>query len=801
MWSQDLTFAARSLRRSPGFAAAAIATLALGVGANTAIFSAIDEVLLRPLPVPQAERLAAVYRFNQKTSRYLSSSYPVYQELTHRAQSFEALSAYVRLQFNLSVGGHSERVPVEAVAGSYFGMMKLAPVAGRSLREEDGAAVMLGEALWRTRFQGDPGLIGGTITLEDKPFVVAGIVPRAFHGPNMNWGQPPEIWMPLAATPLLVPAFRTMDILHQRPVEWLLVIGRLKPGVSVAKAQAELRTLSNDRDITTMVFPASNAKFWPAYRGSIGNWMAIFAAAAGLVLLLACANLSNLLLERALGRRREIAIRLALGAARPRIVRQLLTENLLLAGPGFVAAVAVAEGLQKLLLGFPNAFGISLAMELTVEGRVLLFCFALSVAAAALFGMAPALQAAGSDVLPALKESGNTTTASRQAWLRHALVVAQVAFSMILLVAGGLFGRSLMRAYSLDLGFRSDHLLTAGFSLPLQFDGDRVQQFYDNLLRQFTAIPGVASASVAAEMPLTAVHVTAQVAGDGGATGLFPVNYNMVGPDYLRTMGIGVLAGRDIARSDGKASPKVAVVNQALAQKLWPRSTPVGRVLAFQDRPGRVTSVEVVGLARDSRYESIWESGEPYLYLPAAEWQRPVSHLVVRTAAPPQGLMAAVRKQWETVAPQAPLYELVNGEDLLASAVAPQRLAATLLGAFGLLAIFLATVGLYSAMAFSVVARTHEIGIRLAIGAGPAAVLREVFGKAMTLAGLGVALGTATCLAVMRLLASQVRDVSPYDGLTFGFVALLLAAVSAAAALAPALRASRVDPLKALKHE
>lgn len=802
MLAQDLIFATRTLRKSPGFAAAAIVTLALGAGANTAIFSAIDELLLRPLPVPNAGRLASVYRFNQKTGKYLSSSYPGYDDLRHRAQSFEALAAYVRLQFNLNVGGHAERIPVEAVSGNYFDMLQLAPLAGRALREDDVAAVMLGENLWRSRFQSDPALIGRSVSLEGQPFTVTGIVPRGFHGPNLNWGPAPEIWMPLQATPLLLPSFRTLDILHQRPVEWLLTIGRLKAGVSVQQAQAELRTFGMERggmerDVTLSVFPASNAKFWPAYRASIGNWLAVFAGAAGLVLLLACANLSNLLLERALGRRREIAIRLALGAGRARIVRQLLTENLLLAVPGFLAAIGVAKGLQKLILGFPNAFGINLAMELTVESRALLFCFAVSLAAAALFGVAPLLQALRQDVVPALKESGNTTAAVGQAWLRQSLVVVQVAFSMILLVAGGLFGRSLLRAYSLDPGFRSDHLLVLSFGLPGQYTGDRAQQFNDAILRQIAAIPGVSSATFAAELPLSPVHSTGQVQS-------LSVNYNMVGPAYLRTLGIALMAGRDFDARDGGAAPKVAVVNQALARTLWGASNPLGRVMEFQDRPGqpgRVTRVEVVGLAHDARYESIWESGEPYLYLPAAEWQRPVSNLLVRTVAPPRGLSAAIRKQWESAAPEAPLFELRTGDELLASAVAPQRLAAALLGAFGLLAILLATVGLYSVMAYSVVQRTREIGIRLAIGARPSRVLRDLLRQAMTMAGVGVATGAATGLAAARLLANQVRDVSPYDTLTFAAAALLVSAVSAVAALVPALRAARVDPLQALKYE
>ena len=794
MLLQDLVFAARTLRKSPGFAAAAICTLALGVGANTAIFSAIDELLLRPLPVPQPDRLASPYRFNQKTAKYLSTSYPVYQEMRQGTSAFESLSAYVRLPFNLSAGGHSERVAAEAVTGNYFDMLRLAPLAGRALREDDVSAVMLGEDLWRARFGADPSIVGRTILLEEQPLVVTGIVPRAFHGPNLNWGDPPQIWIPLRGAVALVPSFRAIDILNQRQVEWLLVIGRLRDGVTVAQAQAELRTLTHDRDITAQVFPASNAKFWPAYRTNIGNWLAIFAGAAGLVLLLACANLSNLLLERALGRRREIAIRLALGAARGRIVRQLLTENLLLAVPGFLAAILVAQGLQRLMLGFPNAFGISLAMEMTVEGRVLAFCFALTLVASALFGLAPALQAARRDMLPALKESGNTTAASGQAWLRRALVVAQVAFSMILLVAGGLFGRSLLRAYSLDLGFRSDHLLVMNFSLPMQYTGDRAQQFYDAMLRNVTAVRGVESATFAAEIPLSMVRST-------GRAGQLTVNYNMVGPDYLRAAGIPLLAGRDFALRDAKGAAKVAVVNQSLARQLWGTENPLGRTLEFQDRPGRITPVQVVGVARDSRYESVWESGEPYLYLPAAEWQRPVANFLVRTAATPQGFMSAIRREWEAAAPGVPLYGLKTGDELRTSAVAPQRLSAVLLGAFGLLAILLAGVGLYSVMAFSVVQRAREIGIRIAIGGRPADVLSDVMRSALAMTAVGVAFGFAGCLAAMRLVASQVRDVSPYDGLTFLAVCLLLVSVSAAAAFVPALRASRVDPARALRGE
>lgn len=815
---QDFQYALRRLRQSPGFAASAAITLALGIGANTAIFGIIDDTLLRPLPLPEPQQLVAIYSFDKKTANYVSTSYPDYEDFSQRARSFQELSAYVRLPLNLTIGEHAERIPVEAVTANYFSMLELPPVQGRAFRAEDDASAtaapvaMIGEELWNERFQRDPRLIGKTIVLEDHPFTVAGIVPKRYRGTNLNWSAPPQVWILLRTAPLVLPRLKTLDILHRRAMRWLLTIGRLKPGATAEQAQAELRILAADlaraepatnRDITSAAFPASRAKFWPAYRTAVTESLAVFAGAAALVLILACANVSNLLLERGLGRRREIAIRLSVGASRSRIIRQLLAENLLLILLSFLAALLVASGLQSMLLQFPNAFGIPLSLGLTGEPRVLGFCFSISLVTTVLFGLAPALQTTRPDLLPTLKESGNSVSGSDHEWLRSSLVVVQVAFSMVLLVAGGLFTRSLLKAYSTDLGFRSANLLTMAFDLPPgRYSGQGGRHFLQALVPQILSVPGVQSATVARERPLSMLHSSIQVAGASGSNSA-PVSadYNVVGPDYLETMGIALEGGRDFTSADGFDSAKVVIINQTLARRLWNGVNPVGRTILLQEHSGQPEEAEVAGVAHDSKYTSPWEQAQPYLYLPAEQSQFPAGHLIVRTRVKPETLLPAIRQQWDAIAPGVPLYDIHTGDEEVGLSLAPQRLASGLLVSFGVLAVLLASVGLYSLMAYSVMRRTREIGIRIALGARPEIIVRQILARAISLAVIGVVFGLAVSLGLMRFVASLVRDVSPYDTLTFALVILLLMLISLAAALIPAVRVARIDPLAALRCE
>jgi predicted permease len=817
LW-RDVRYAIGTLRHSPAFAAAAIVSLALGIGANTAIFSAIDEILLRPLAVPQPHQLAQVYSFNRKTATYVSSSYPDYADFRRRAQSFQQLSAYVRLPLNVELGGQgTERITVEAVSDNYFDMLRIPPLAGRTLRAEDdlpGAppAAMVSEELWRTRFHAAPGVAGATIRIEGYPFTVAGVVPNRLGGMNLNWATPPRLWIPLHTTPLVLPAFGAANVFDNRAVLWLVLTGRLKSGVSTAGAQAELQTVaariaqtdaSANRDFTAMVFPLSRSKFWPSYRTAITNSLAAFGVACGLVLLLACANVSNLLLERALSRRREFAVRLAIGAGRSRLVRQLLTESLTLAVPSCAAALLVAQGLMKLLLRFPNALGLPLSLDLTVEARALLFCVALSLATTVLFGLAPALQATQPEILPSLKQSGNALSGAGRDWFRGSLVMLQVALSTVLLICGGLYGRSLARAYSADLGFRSANLLTAEFGMggPGPEAAQRLQNSQRALLRELAAVPGIVSATTSSRQILDPTHSQAQVdSGDGPASAI-SVDRESIGPDYLATMGIGLASGRDFNGRDDATTGPVAIVNRTLAARLWPGGAAIGRTVYLRKKAGAAMPLTVVGIAQDARYGSVWEEPQPHLYL--AGWQSgtPAEFIAVRTRLKPAELAAAVRQPWGRLEPSASLYDFQTADERVSLFLTPQRVAAGIFGAFGLLAIALASVGLYSLVAYSVLQQKREIGIRIAIGAQPRSVLAAILKNSMRLTAAGLLLGGAGSLLLMRFLATQVKEVSPYDGQTYLLVALVLMSVTFVAALIPARRAMRVDPALALRAD
>jgi putative ABC transport system permease protein len=811
---RDLRYAARTLARSPGVTLAAIVTLALGIGANTAIFNTIDDALLRPLPLPAPDRLADIYTYNKALHTYVSSSYPDYEDFARRTQTFQQISAYVRIPFRVTIGEATEQAPVEAVTANYFSMLGLPAWRGRGFEAEDGGAgaapvAMIAEDFWRNHFHGDPAAIGKTILIEDQAFTITGVVPRRYRGTNLNWGLPPQIWIPLRQTERLVPTFHALGLFHRR-VPWLVLIGRLRAGVTVTEAQAELQAIAGavaqaepatNRNLTAVVYEASHSKFWPGYRTSVTASLAVFAIAAGLVLLLACANVSNLLLERALGRRREFAIRLAIGAGRGRLLGQLLAESGLLVLPGIALALAVASGLEKVMLHFPNALGLPLALDVTVASRALWFCLGLALASSLLFGLAPAIQATRPEILPSLKESGNALAGGGRDWYRRGLVVVQVAFSMILLAGGGLFGRSLLKAYSVDLGFRGGNLLTAEFTEP-QMGTPEVAQFprlQQALVQRVAGLPGVQSASLASEDVLSPVRVHANLQTPGAASEPVVADRDFVSPDFFAGVGIPLLRGRAFNERDDAQARRVAIVNQTLAGRLWPGADPVGQTMLLAYGGGKAAPVEVVGVARDARYHSVWEEAQAFFYLPMAQSQYPANYLVVRTRLRPQDVIPAIRREWQRLAPRRPFDEFHTGQELVDFSLGPQRMAAAILAAFAGLALILATVGLYSVMAYAVRQRTREIGIRMAVGARPETVVRQLLGESMRMVAAGVLLGTAAGAGLMRFVTSQIKDVSPYDAWTFGAVACVLVSVGLAAALVPARRAARTDPLTALR--
>jgi predicted permease len=803
---RDTRYALRTLARSPGYAAAAILTLAIGIGANTAIFSAIDEVLFRPPHVPQPARLAQVYSFNAKTSTYLSSSYPDYQDFRRYAHTFQHLAAYVRFPLNVQIQGEgSERISVEAVSDNYFAMLAVPPLAGRAFTAADdvpGAApvAMIAEELWRTEMQADPGAVGRPIAISGQRFTVVGIVPRRVGGLNLNWSTPPRIWIPLRSSALVIPRFdRVFD---SRAAIWLVLTGRLNPGASFSSAESELRAIAarigGNRDLTAVVYPLSRSKFWPSYRDSVQTSLAGFGIASGLILLLACANVSNLLLSRALARRRELAMRLAIGAGRGRIVRQLLTEAAVLAVLSCGAALAAASGLMRLLLHFPNALGLTLALDLHLESRALAFCFALSVAAISLFGLVPALQTARLAIMPSLKQSGGGATGPRRDWFRSGLIAVQAAFAIILLVGGGLYGRALWKAYSADLGFRSDHLLTAAFSVPPpgKDAAARMSRAQRNLLDRLSSMPGVVSATLSSAGILTPGRTKARIE-IGPQAAPVSATYEVVGRNFFRTMGIPVLSGNDFSPREEETGTTV-IVNRALARLLAPGGSPVGQTIRVE-APGRgVSSLLVTGVAGDARYGSIWEQSEARVYVATASPDLSAGYLAVRTSVPPAELAEPVRKAWSEL---APLYEIQTAAERVDLALTPQRVAAAILGGFAMLALILTSVGLYSVVAFSVAQQKREIGIRIAMGARPRAIFLAVLRRSLIPALAGLIAGVSASLPLMRVLAAKATDVSPYDAPTYLAVALMLAAVACAAAIGPARRAMSIDPAVTLRSE
>ena len=815
IFRQDVRHAIRTLLRAPVFTFAAVASLALGIGANTAIFSAIDEILLRPIAVPHPDQLAQVYSLNRKTFSYVSSSYPDYADFRDRAQSFQQLSAYVRLPLNAALeGGVTERVTVEAVTGNYFDMLRLAPLAGRALSSEDDRAgtpaAMIAEALWRSRFRADLGMVGKSVRIEGQAFTLVGVVPDRLEGMNLNWATPPQIWVPLRFMPLLLPRMPAATF-QSRAARLLVLTGRLKPGVSATTAQAEIQTIAGqlaqsdpaaDRDFTAMVFPLSRSKFWPSYRTAIANSLAVFAFACGLVLLIACANVSNLLLARAVSRRREFAVRLAIGASRWRLVRQLLTESLALAIPAGAAALLVGQALMKLLLRFPNALGLSLSLNLTLEGRAMAFCLGTSVVTTILFGLAPALQATRPEILPALKQSGAALPGSGRGWLRGSLVTVQVAFCTLLLIGAGLYGRSLHKVYSVDPGFRADRLFTATFNLgaPGAQAAARIRNSQGSLLRELASTAGIIAATTSSRPLLSSVKSPVAVDTGDGAESAISVESESTGPDYLATVGTPLASGRDFNAGDDANSAKVAMLNQALAARLWPGANPVGRTLYVHQRAGAVAAT-VVGVARNAHNASLWEDPQPRLFLPAGQAASPGDQFFVRSNLPPAETAAALRKIWGSLEPSVPVYDFQTAAERVNQFLMPQRVAVGIFAAFGFLAIVLASVGLYSLVAYSVIQRRREIGIRIAVGAAPQSVVGGIVRASMRLVLLGLALGIGAGLLLARYLASQIKEVSPYDLPTFAAVALLLAAVAFAAAIVPARRAATIDPLAALRAE
>jgi predicted permease len=804
----DLRYSVRMLVKNPGVTAAAVLSLALGIGANATIFTWVKSVLLNPLPgVPEPGRMFVLAPTARDGSER-SLSYPNYRDLRDRARTFDIIGQEDAL-ISVSDGERADRAFAMLVSGNYFDVVGVRPILGRAfLPAEDtvpnGApVVVISHAFWQRRLGGSPASAGQKVKVNDRPYTVIGVVPDSFIGTAL--GIAVDAWIPMMQQPELQAFGNRLEL---RGHSWMQAMVRLHPGVTVAQARAELETLraqlekehpTNDGWQLALVPTTESPWGAPAELAPV---LLVLAGVVGVLLLIACANVANLMLATAIGRRREIAVRLSLGATRFRIVRQLLTESVLLAVLGGLAGMLVAYWSAGLLMLFVPPVDVPIELGLRVDRDVLLFTVAVSVVAGLLFGLAPAVHASDPHVTPALREeSGRTSSGAMRTRLRNALVVAQVALCLVLLVTAGLFLQSLRRAQQLDAGFDPDNVALTAFDVfPAGYDRARGVAFQQQVLERVRALPGVEDAALAARVPLafsgrssTGVEIEGyQPRKDEEVT----ITYNDVSARYFETMRIPLVRGRSFSEADTADASPVMIVNETMARRYWANRDPVGRYVRIgQDR------TQVVGVARDGKYRSFSEPPTPYMYFPLPQSYRSAAMLHVRTAGAPDAIFPALRSVMSELDPDVPLFQAMTMHQSLEQAVFAQRIGATLLSIFGALALTLAAVGLYSVMAYAVGQRTHEMGIRLALGASPRELRRMVVASGMRVAAVGLVLGAAGAAAVSRLLTSLLNGVSPTDPITFTVVIGTLALVAFVAALVPARRASAVDPIVALRYE
>lgn len=817
---QDVRYGLRMLLKNPGSTAVVVLSLALGIGANTTIFSVVNSLLFRPPAVDEPGRLVDVWMHNVKRSGfdgYFPLNFPDFVYYRDHNSVFSGLTAYAGdgLTVVWSRDGQGEALQGTMVSANYFSVLGIRPELGRTfLPEEDrpGAApaVVVSHAFWRRHLGGDPAALSRPIMLNGHACAVVGVIPDSFNGVLI--GAAMDVWAPMSLQPWISPG----SYLSDRSSYWLEAYGRLKPGVSRRQAQADLQVLSKqlaaaypaaDKDMEAVGYPATLIP--GPYRGFLSIITAALMAVVGLVLLIACANAANLLLAQASRRWREMAVRAAMGAGRWRLVRQTLTESVLLGCLGGAAGLLLAAVAAPLLTRLVPP-SIPVTVRIPIDWRVLVFTLAAAVIAGVAFGLAPALRASRLDLASSLK-AGTPGTGQSKSRLRSILVTSQVAVCLVLLVGAGLCLRSLVNARSIDPGFDTRNALVASIDVQsFGYNEAHGRLLYQNLLGRVAALPGVRSVSLADLLPLSAservegftVEGSKAPAPRAGEPG--PAAHDVaVAPGYFRTMGIPLLRGRDFTERDGKGAPLVVIINDAMAKRYWPGQDPLGRriVMGGEDNPNSRRVCEVVGVVKTGKYRTLGEDPLPFMYL--SYWQNydPRMRLVVRTQSDPASVIAGMRRAVQALDPNLALYDVETMEQLMLLPLFPARAAGLLLGVFGGLALLLATMGLYGVMSYLVAQRTREVGIRMALGARRTDVFTLVLGNGMRLTIVGVVIGLAGALAVTRLLGSLLYGIRPTDFVTFASVSLLLAAVAFLASYMPARRATRVDPMVALRHE
>jgi macrolide transport system ATP-binding/permease protein len=816
LW-QDVRYALRTLRKSPGFAVIAITIMALGIGANTAIFSIVNAVLFRQLPYENPSELVRIFTSDSDGRTPGAVSYPDFVDYRARSDLFSGAVAFENVLLSLTGEDGSEAVMGEFLCSEYFSVLGLEPAVGRSfvpIEDEPGASepvVMMAYDTWQRRHGGDPSIIGGTIRLNGRAVTVVGIGPKGYNGSIV--GITSEYWLPWGSA-VQVESDESRQIVD-RSGRSLMMSARLRPGVTLEQAEAALNVLARrlgeeypetNSNRTVSVYPANRVRLHPIIDSALYPIAGLLMAVVGLVLLVACSNIANLLLVRAASRRKEVAIRLALGARRRRLISQLLTESALLGIAGGVAGLLLAMWAARFIVSFKPPLPVPVAVDLSLDWRVLAFTVALSLITGVLFGLAPALKASRANLVPTLKdETHSLAVKNRRLSVRNLLVVSQVAVSLVLLVGAGLFVRSLINSQGVDPGFETDRTALATFNTEAAFDNDaEAREFLRRLVGRLEAYPEVEAVALSDRLPLT---IGAQISGvyiDGLAPppgeDEFSADFASASPGYFRTMHIPILRGRAFTAADRSDAPRVAIVSVTMARLFWGTEDVVGKRFARGSRSSQVDT-EIVGVAQDVKVRTLGENPRPYFYIPTGQDSPFVTSVVVRSVGEPSAVPNLIRREARELNSNVPVMEAGTMVQHVGIVLFVPRMGATLLLGFGILAMVLAGLGLYGVVAFSVAQRTRELGVRVALGAGVGRLVQMVVLQGLALVAVGTVAGLALSAVAMQPVVTMLNDVSPTDPLTLGGMSLLLLLVAALASYLPARRAARSDPMVALRGE
>jgi len=807
---QDLRFGLRMLRRDPGFSILAMLCLTLGIGANAAVFSWVEGILFRPYPaVSHQERLVALTGTARGEAGHTSLSWPDFVDLRRSCTLFDSFFVSQITGTTLSIGDRAEHTTGSIVSDNYFDAIGVHPILGRGFEPGEDVGrnahpvTVISYQLWKGRFNGDPQIIGKTQRLDGVMHTIVGVAPEGFYGTFVGWGM--QFWVPVSMEEVFEAGGYKLE---DRGARWIEAFARLKPGVTVQQAQNEISTVANRLEAD---YPATNrgrsVKLWALWQTPFNNastllpTLEVMLAVVVFVLLIACANVGNLLLVRSFARRHEMTVRLAIGAGRGRIVKQLFTEALILSAFGAAGGLLVAHWCRHaLVLLFPSRAGVAMHLPGEIDWRVLLLSGGVCLLATLLLGLVPAMQTSKIDLAGALKADSAGVVGSRgRAWVRSGLVVVQVSLSFALLVGAGLLIQSLQKIRTSSPGFSTHEVMfTAVDLVSAGYDAQRAQNFQDQLLDRVKALPGVESAVFARMTPLsygsfssTPISVDGyEVPPEERPT----VEYNEVGPDYFATMGIPLVSGREFTRADDERGALVAIVNETMAAQYWRGSNSIGERVQVKDR-----WVQVVGVAKDSKYRSVRETARPFFYVPRRQNFSIGTALFIRTPLSPQTVAVALAREVHALDASLSPYELITLQEQVDRSTSPQLVAVTLVGVLGALALLLAVIGLYGVMAYAVSQSTRELGLRMALGAGAANLVQLVLSRGLALMAGGVLLGAAVAAGLTRLLGKLLYHVSPHDPRAFGAAFAVMTIATLAACFIPAWRATRTDPAEALR--